>query len=95
MGYPARKGPGTSHWGSPQKGCRTSGSKYYGLEMGYSQKGHGTSGSIMGWRWGTPRKDMGPVKALGMEMGCPSGCGQTHTCENSAFCHTTYVISNY
>ena len=28
--------------------------KYYGMEMGYPQKGHGTSGSIMGWRWGTP-----------------------------------------
>ena len=28
--------------------------KYYGMEMGYSQKGHGTSKSIMGWRWGTP-----------------------------------------
>ena len=43
-----RKGPGTSHWGTPWKG-------------------HGTSGSIMGWRWGTP----------------PPGCGETHTCENS------------
>ena len=30
--------------------------------LGYPQKGHGTSGSIMGWRWGTP----------------PSGCGQTN-----------------
>ena len=34
-GFTSRKGPGTSHWGTPQKG-------------------HGTSGSIMGWRWGTP-----------------------------------------
>ena len=25
--------------------------KYYGMEMEYPQKGHGTSGSIMGWRW--------------------------------------------
>ena len=32
---PPRKGPGTSHWGTPLKG-------------------HGTSGSIMGWKWGTP-----------------------------------------
>ena len=48
MGYPP-SWPGTSRWGTPQKG-------------------HGTSGSIMGWRWGTPppppRKDMGPVKVL-------------------------------
>ena len=35
-GVPPRKGPGTSHWGTPWKR-------------------HGTSGSIMGWRWGTPR----------------------------------------
>ena len=30
--------------------------KYYGMEMGTppSPKGHGTSESIMGWRWGTP-----------------------------------------
>ena len=33
-GVPPRKGPGTSHWGTPWKG-------------------HGTSGSIIGWRWGT------------------------------------------
>ena len=32
---PLGKGPGTSHWGTPQRG-------------------HGTSGSIMGWRWGNP-----------------------------------------
>ena len=32
-------------------------------------KGPGTSGSIMGWRYGTPTP----------------GCGQTHTCENSTF----------
>ena len=28
------------------------------------QKGHGTSRSIMGWRWVPPEKDMGPVKVL-------------------------------
>ena len=30
--------------------------KYYGMEMGYPppQKGHGTSESIMGWRWVHP-----------------------------------------
>ena len=33
-------------------------------------KGHGTSGSIMGWRWGTPPSPR---------------CGQTDTCENSTF----------
>ena len=27
--------------------------KYYGMQMSYPQKGHGTSGSIMVWRWGT------------------------------------------
>ena len=38
---------------------------------GYSQKGHGTSGSIMGYRWGTPRKDMDQRKYYGMEMSIP------------------------
>ena len=28
--------------------------KYYGIEMGYPWKGHGFSGRIMAWRWGTP-----------------------------------------
>ena len=28
--------------------------KHYGVEMGYPQKGHGISGSIMEWRWSTP-----------------------------------------
>ena len=33
------------------------------------KKGHGASGSIMGWRWCTPpQKDMGPRKYYGMEM---------------------------
>ena len=32
--------------------------------MGTPWKGHGTSESIMGLRWGTPRKDMGPLEVL-------------------------------
>ena len=31
---------------------------------GTPQKGHGTSCSIMRWRWGTLGKDMGPVEVL-------------------------------
>ena len=33
--------------GTPRKGLGAS-------HWGTPQKGHGTSGSIMGWRWGTP-----------------------------------------
>ena len=34
--------------------------KYYGMEMRHpTWKGHGTSKSIMGWRWGTPQKGHG------------------------------------
>ena len=51
IGILLSKGPGTSHWGT-------------------RQKGHGTSGSIMDG-------DGIPLP--------PSGCGQTHTCENSSF----------
>ena len=47
--------------------------KYYGIEMGYPQKGHETSGSIMGWRWGTPRKDLRPVEVLWDGDGVPPG----------------------
>ena len=39
-----------------------------GQEWGTPRKGHGTSGSIMGWR---PRKDMGPVEALQDGRGIP------------------------
>ena len=35
------------------------------------QKGPGTSGSIMGWRWVPPRKDMGPVYILWNGDGVP------------------------
>ena len=47
--------------------------KYYGMELGYLPKrGHGTNGSIMGCRWGTPpRKDMEPVEALWDGNGAP------------------------
>ena len=49
-------------------------------------KGHGTSGSIMGCRWGTPREDMRPVEVLWDGDGVPSlGCEQTGACENSIF----------
>ena len=44
------------------------------------QKGHETSGSIMGWRWGSPpRKDMGLMEVLcdGDGDGVPPVCGQT------------------
>ena len=36
-----------SHWGNPQEGT-------WDQSVGYPQKAHRTSGSIMGWRWGTP-----------------------------------------
>ena len=55
--------------------------KYYGMEMGYPQKGHWTSGSIMGWRWGKPSP---PPHTP------PSG-GQT---ENITSRRTTYVGDN-
>ena len=48
--------------------------KYYGMEMGYPQKGHGTSGSIRQWIWGIPRKVMGPVEVLWDGDGVPPGC---------------------
>ena len=53
--------------------------KYYGMEMGYPQKGHGTSSSIMEWRWrwGTPPP--------------PTGCEQT---ENITSRRTTYAVGN-
>ena len=38
---------------------------------GVPQKGHGTSGSIMGWRWGTPERIWDQWKYYGMEMGYP------------------------
>ena len=35
--------------------------KHYGIEIGYPPpKGHGTSESIMGWRWGTPQRPPPP-----------------------------------
>ena len=42
-------------------------------------KGHGASGSIMEWRWGTPSgKDMGPVEVLWDGDGVPpAGHGQS------------------
>ena len=64
LGYPPRKGPGPSNWGTPLR-------RDLGPVTGVPppRNGHGTSGSIMGWRWGTPLPK----------------CGQTHTCENSNF----------
>ena len=54
------------------------------------QKGHGTSGSIMGWRSGTPGKDMGPVEVLWEEMGPPPpDGGQT---ENMTSRRTTRAV---
>ena len=42
-------------WGTPPSGTVVPPSKGPGtLHWGTSWKGHGTSGSIMGWRWGTP-----------------------------------------
>ena len=49
------------------------------------QKGQGTSGSIMGWKWVPTGKDMGPVEVWGGDGVPCSECGQTHTCENSTF----------
>ena len=44
LGYPP---PPSQDWDTPQKGL---GATYWGTP----QKGHEISGSIMGWRWGTP-----------------------------------------
>ena len=38
---------------------------------GIPPEGHGTSGSIMGWRWYTPRRTWDQWKYYGMEMGYP------------------------
>ena len=43
-----RKGPRTSDWGTPW------GRDLKPVTGVPAQKGHGTSGSIMGWRWVTP-----------------------------------------
>ena len=40
-------------WGTPPERTWEQ-KKYCEMEMGFLWKGHGTSGSIMGWRWGTP-----------------------------------------
>ena len=45
--------------------------KYYGMEIGYPQKGHETSGGIMGWTWHTPRKVVWPVEVLWDGDGVP------------------------
>ena len=47
-----------------------------------TQKGHGISGSIMGW--GTPERTWDQWKYYRMGT-TPAICGQTHTCENSTF----------
>ena len=38
---------------------------------GYPGKGHWISGTIIGFGWGTPRKDLGPVEVLWDEDGYP------------------------
>ena len=49
-------------------------------------KEHGTSGSIMGWRWGTPQKGHGTsgsiMKWRWSKPPPPLSPKQTHTCEN-------------
>ena len=60
LGYLCRKGPGTSHQGtSPERylgpvtgvpSRKGPGTSHWGVP----QKGHGTNGCILGWRWGTP-----------------------------------------
>ena len=66
------------------------------LAGGTPGKGPGTSGSIMGWRWGTPpRKDMGPVEVLWDGDGVnPSPPGvDRDTCEHSTF--QSYYVTTY
>ena len=50
-------------------------------------KGHGTSGSMMGWRWGTHWKVHGTSGSMmGWRWGTPPPrCEQTDTSENSTF----------
>ena len=62
---PPGKGPGTRGLGK-------------NLGLGYPCKGHVASGSIMGWRWGTPLgKDMEPVEVLWDGDGVPPVNRQT------------------
>ena len=60
LGYPPGKAPGTSHWGNLQEGT-------WDQSLGTPEKGHGTNGSILKWRWGTPLTGVDghtPVKTL-------------------------------
>ena len=87
---------GTPLWGYSQPGLEypsartgvTSQEGTWNQSLGYPQKGHGTSGSIMGWRWGIPlERTWAQWKYYGMEMGYPRPCEWTDTCENITFPH--------
>ena len=47
----------------------------------------------MGWRWGTPRKDMGPMEVLwdGDGLHSPHVDRQINACENITSHRATYV----
>ena len=66
MGYPPSQNwvPSCLGLGAPLR-------RDLGPVTGVPQKGHGTSVSIMGWRLGTPRKDMEPVEVLWNGDGVP------------------------
>ena len=52
-------------WDTPHEGT-------WDQSLEYPQKGHGTSGSIMGWRWGTPWKGHGTSGSImGWRWGTP------------------------
>ena len=55
---------------------------------------YGTSGSIIGLRWGTPERTWDQWKYCGLEMGYPPKVKQADTCENIPFCRTTYEGRN-
>ena len=90
LGYPM---PGTEVL--PELGYIPSGNVVPQPRLGYPMSGSG----VAPLGTGVPlRNDLGPVTGLpapettwdhwkyhGMEMGYPSGCGQTHTCEISNF----------
>ena len=77
---------------TPSLSCRVGGGVYNILTWlgypppqswpGYPQKRHGTSGSIIGWRWVSPRKGMGPVEVLWAGNGVPPHSLLTNACEN-------------
>ena len=57
----------------------------------------GTSGSIMGWRWGAPQEGTRDQwKYYGMEIGVSPApeCGHTDACQNITFPGTSHAGGN-